>query len=62
MEELKCPICGSVQIECDDCYDIDNCDNVAVFHYCGHCLNCETSLVWDKIYTFDKYSEIEIDE
>lgn len=50
MSKLKCPRCGSLKIEYEDCLDSDNCDDTIVRKYCGYCMECDTNLLWEEHY------------
>lgn len=59
--ELKCPKCGSTNIEEYDCYDtIHGEEETFKELYCGNCVNCGADLQWVKVYKFVGYEDIEI--
>lgn len=60
IEKLKCPNCGSENIEEDDCFDTYHGENSTFKEcYCGHCETCGHDLVWDVVYQFVGYDAIE---
>lgn len=63
--ELKCPKCGSANIEKDDCFDIVDAiiNNVRGIKelLCGVCLNCGANLQWSNVYKFIGYDEMEVE-
>lgn len=61
MEELKCPHCGSNNIDIDDCLDMDCNGDWVTRKYCGFCMDCETNLTWEENFKFESYSNIKID-
>ena len=58
-DKLKCPKCGSLIIEEDDCYDTMNSFSTVKEYYCGHCQKCGAELQWAMVYIFIGYDEIE---
>lgn len=61
MEELKCPHCGSENIDCDDCIDSEYCVDSVIRKYCGFCMDCGTLLTWEEEFEFKQYNNIKID-
>lgn len=58
--ELKCPVCGSTDVEECDCYDTTTGENdVHKEYFCGNCKDCGADLQWVKVYKFAGYDEIE---
>ena len=59
-EKLTCPKCGSEDIEEDDCFDTYHDENSTVKEcYCGHCEACGADLLWNVVYKFIGYADIE---
>lgn len=62
-KELKCPKCGSANVEIDDAYDYGygNIDGKRIYFdlCCGGCRDCGTLLEWREIFSFEGYDEIE---
>lgn len=59
MEELKCPHCGSENVDVDDCYDTEITfdpqreNEIVVRKVSGYCCDCDaTDLLWEEIYEF----------
>lgn len=48
--ELKCPYCGSFEIELLDCLDEDASYEEIIRKYHGFCKNCNADLFWDGVY------------
>ena len=61
MEELKCPHCGSVNVNTDVCDDIYAIDDKVIKEYSGSCMDCGTWLNWDEVFVLKEYSNIRID-
>lgn len=60
-EELKCPHCGSTEIEEDDCIDTEYIDSTTMSkRYCGCCTKCEALVQWEEIFTFSHYQNVEV--
>ncbi len=69
MEELKCPHCGSENIESDDCYDIEVTfdrereNEVVLRHINGYCEDCGAlDLQWTEVYEFIGYKGVKVNE
>jgi hypothetical protein len=61
IEELKCPHCGSVNIDTDVCNDTYRTDDKVIKEYSGFCMDCGTCLTWEENFQFESYSNIKID-
>ena len=61
MEELKCPHCGSLFVEIEDCFDSQYNGDSIIRKCCGFCMDCGTPLVWNEVFEFMHYNNIEID-
>ena len=61
MEELKCPHCGSLNVDVDDCLDMTYNGDSIVREYGGFCMDCGTNLTWEENFQFESYSNIKID-
>ena len=60
-EELKCPNCGSTEIEEDDCIDTEYISSTTMSRrYCGCCTKCEALLQWEEVFTFSNYQGVEV--
>lgn len=58
--ELKCPVCGSENVEEYDCFDTTTCEGDTHREYiCGKCNDCGTDLQWVIVYKFAGYDDIE---
>lgn len=64
-EKLKCPKCGSDNVEIDDAFDngYDYIGEKRIYFElcCGGCRDCGTLLQWREIYPFAGYDRIEED-
>ena len=56
MEELKCPHCGSENVDVDDCYDTEITfdsqreNEIVIRKVSGYCGDCDaTDLLWEEI-------------
>lgn len=60
-KELKCPKCGSTNIEVYDCFDTVRGEDTYTECYVGNCKDCNTDLQWDMVFSlrFIGYDEIE---
>lgn len=59
MEELRCPHCNSMEIECDDIFDTEINENGTVVLKCiGTCWECKQEILWDEEYKLSKYKNI----
>ncbi len=59
-KELKCPKCGSTNVEEYDCFDVATEETVIHRRYfCGNCADCGADLQWVQVYKFVGYDEIE---
>ena len=61
MKELKCPHCGSLNVNYDDCFDCECCDDIVIRKYSGSCMDCDTNLTWEEEFEFKQYSNIVIE-
>ena len=59
MEELKCPHCGSLNVDCSDCYDTEITfdhqreNDIVIRKMNGNCGDCgATDLLWEEIYEY----------
>lgn len=62
MKKLECPRCKSENIENDDIFDISSTPFDTTDHVCAHCLNCGANIVYDRVYNFVGYENIELVE
>lgn len=60
MNNLICPMCGSVDIEAEDCFDESSTPFGITEHVIGHCNNCGSTLQWDREYEFVGYKDVEV--
>lgn len=60
MNSLICPMCGSVDIEEEDCFDESSTLFGYAEHWVGHCNSCGSTLQWDKKYEFVGYDDVEV--
>lgn len=60
MNSLICPMCGSVDIEEEDCFDMSSTPFSITEHMVGHCNNCGSTLQWDREYQFVGYEDVEV--
>ena len=58
-EELKCPHCGSLNVDYSDCYDTEITfdsekeNEIVIRKMNGYCGDCgATDLLWEEIYEF----------
>lgn len=64
MEELKCPHCGSDDIEENECHDTETIfdfnrgEYVVIKYFNGQCPDCKSILNWEKVYSFMGYQNI----
>ena len=56
---MKCPKCD-YELEIDDCYDTETCDDWFVERIVGHCPICDKDYQWERNYKF--YNEDELVE
>ena len=66
-KELKCPHCGSLNVDYSDCYDTEKAfdyekENEIVIHRMnGYCEDCgATDLQWEEVYEFTGYQNIKV--
>ena len=59
---LKCPKCGSTDVECYDCYDLTPEENIIIRNYSGFCMDCKVELLWEEEYSLTKIINIRIGE
>lgn len=62
MDELNCPRCGSDNIETDDIFDISSTPFDCTEHVFAHCIDCGAKIIYDRVYNFAGYQDIELDE
>lgn len=62
MDELRCPRCCSDNIETDDIFDISSTPFDCVEHVAAHCIDCGANIIYDRVYNFAGYRDIELDE
>lgn len=63
LENVKCPKCGSYNVEEDDCFDTEHgCldteqgwNDTFIELYCGHCEDCGHDFQWRRVYIFVGY-------
>jgi len=58
-KELKCPKCGSVWVDVEDCYDIITYEEGLKKLYFGYCMKCDTEFQWSELYKFIGYDDFE---
>lgn len=54
-KELRCPNCGSDNIDVYDSYDTDFGENEVFDYFCGNCLDCGREFQWTKVFVFKEY-------
>lgn len=59
---LKCPQCGSNEIDYNDCYDTEAFGDEIVQSWNGYCMQCRAPLYWEEIFTFDRVKGMRIVE
>ncbi len=59
---LKCPQCGSNEIDYYDCYDTESYGDEIVQSWSGCCMQCRAPLCWEEIFIFDRVNNIRIME
>lgn len=59
-KQLKCPHCGSAEIEEDDCINTEYNSTTIAKRLCGRCTNCEALLEWEEVFVFSNYQNVEI--
>ena len=60
--KLECPRCKSENIENDDIVDISLTPFETTGHVYAHCLNCGANIIYDRVYQFVRYENIELIE
>lgn len=58
---LKCPKCGSDDIEYYDCYDTEMDEEEVIQHWSGFCMKCKEDLLWEEVYKFEKIQNMRIE-
>lgn len=65
MDELKCPHCGSVDMEeeficydSDSAFDFNTGEYVVRKYFKGRCTKCGSLLRWEEVYSFTGYQNI----
>ncbi len=59
---LKCPKCGSTDIELYDCYDVNHEADFIIQHWSGHCMKCKADLLWEEVFIFEKVQNVRIEK
>ena len=59
---LKCPKCGSKNIDYYDCYNTSSFDDIVIQYWSGHCVECNVNLCWKEIFEFKKTMNVVIDD
>lgn len=62
MERLECPRCHSENIEDDDIFDISSTLFDTVDHVYAHCLDCGANIIYNRVYQFIEYEDVELVE
>ena len=57
---MNCPKCNSTNIVVDDCFDISTTPFGLTEHLIGHCEDCDATIMFDRVYTFSHYADIEL--
>jgi len=56
MKDVKCPVCGSHNVEVDDVIDIcsneDKNGELLIKDTIGHCEDCGTELRWNQVFRY----------
>lgn len=65
MKDVKCPVCGSHDIEVDDVIDICTDDDgkgeeLLIEDIIGVCQCCDAGVRWKKIYRYSAVEDIEV--
>lgn len=59
---LKCPKCGSTNVEYDDYYDMSTFGDTVIQYWSGHCMECNVNLCWKEIFEFKETINIVVDD
>lgn len=62
MRELHCPSCCSTNIETDEIFDISSTPFDTRDHCYAHCMDCGAKFMYDRVYDFSHYEDIELIE
>lgn len=63
MKDVKCPVCGSHNVEVDDVIDIysdeDKNGELLIKDIIGYCQDCGTELKWKQIFRYLAIEDLE---
>lgn len=59
---LKCPKCGSEDVEYYDCYDLRPEEDVIIQCWSGFCMECKTDLLWEEVFKLEKIQNVRIEK
>lgn len=63
MKDVKCPVCGSHNVEVDDvidiCSDEDKGVELLIKDTIGHCEDCGAELMWKQIFRYLAIEDLE---
>ena len=59
---LKCPKCGSKDVEYYDCYDLSPEEDVIIQHWSGFCMECKADLLWEEFYKLETVQNVRIEK
>ena len=58
---LRCPKCGSEDVEYYDCYDLSSEEDIIIQYWDGFCMECKADLLWEEVFKLDKIQNVRIE-